>query len=319
MTEAISVAAPAIARGGKNRNAGPRSVVAGAADHRCSRRSAIAATYDVFSITFDEPAHIAAGMQLLDKDEFTYEPLHPPLARVAAALGPYLAGYRSQNGGDMWIEGRRHFLCEIRPSRHRDADPGQGRHAAVSCSPASFWSGSGPSRTCRPGRGRSRGDRARQSAGVPGAFRAGDDRRAVCRDLHRAPFSRSCCGSSVLPPGAGCCSAPPSRWRCAPSCRRCCSCRPRAARCCSIAGCATGRIGGRSELFAPWRRALAAARGFSADGLGGLRLQGRPALRHQRRSPTASRELAAFADSGEPVVFSRPVSTCTAARRFSRC
>ena len=69
----------------------------------------IAATYDVLSITFDEPAHIAAGMQLLDKDQFTYEPLHPPLARVAEALGPFLAGYHSQNGGDMWIEGRRLF------------------------------------------------------------------------------------------------------------------------------------------------------------------------------------------------------------------
>jgi hypothetical protein len=46
-------------------------------------------------------------MQLLDKGEFTYEPLHPPLARVAVALGPYLAGYRSHDGGDLWIEGRR--------------------------------------------------------------------------------------------------------------------------------------------------------------------------------------------------------------------
>lgn len=67
----------------------------------------IVATYPAISITFDEPAHIAAGMQLLDKDKFAYERLHPPVARVAAALGPYLAGYRSQNGGNMWIEGRR--------------------------------------------------------------------------------------------------------------------------------------------------------------------------------------------------------------------
>ena len=32
----------------------------------------IVATYDVFSITFDEPAHIAAGMQLLDRNEYAY-------------------------------------------------------------------------------------------------------------------------------------------------------------------------------------------------------------------------------------------------------
>ncbi len=69
----------------------------------------IVATYEVFGITFDEPAHIAAGMQLLDRDKFTYEPLHPPLARIAVGLGPYLAGYRAQDGGDMWIEGRRLF------------------------------------------------------------------------------------------------------------------------------------------------------------------------------------------------------------------
>lgn len=69
----------------------------------------IASGYDAISVTFDEPAHIAAGMQLLDKSEFTYERLHPPLSRIAVALGPYIAGYRSQNGGDMWIEGRRIF------------------------------------------------------------------------------------------------------------------------------------------------------------------------------------------------------------------
>jgi hypothetical protein len=72
----------------------------------------VVATYDIFSITFDEPAHIAAGMQLLDKDRYSYEALHPPLARVAAAIGPYLAGYKSQHGGDMWIEGRRLFYAK---------------------------------------------------------------------------------------------------------------------------------------------------------------------------------------------------------------
>ena len=104
----------------------------------------VVATYEVFSITFDEPAHIAAGMQLLDEDEYTYEALHPPLARIAAALGPYLAGYRSQNGGDMWIEGRRLFYAK---SGHPDVEMltlAQSRHPAVHDSSASFWSGSGP-------------------------------------------------------------------------------------------------------------------------------------------------------------------------------
>lgn len=56
----------------------------------------IAAMYTVFNHTADEPAHIASGMQWLDRHAYLYEPQHPPLARVAAALGPYLLGIRSQ-------------------------------------------------------------------------------------------------------------------------------------------------------------------------------------------------------------------------------
>jgi hypothetical protein len=56
----------------------------------------IASTYTVFNHTADEPAHIASGMQWLDRHVYLYEPQHPPLARVAAALGPYLLGIRSQ-------------------------------------------------------------------------------------------------------------------------------------------------------------------------------------------------------------------------------
>jgi hypothetical protein len=56
----------------------------------------IASTYTVFNHTTDEPAHIAAGMEWLDRHVYLYEPQHPPLARVAAALGPYLLGIRAQ-------------------------------------------------------------------------------------------------------------------------------------------------------------------------------------------------------------------------------
>jgi hypothetical protein len=51
-------------------------------------------TYRVFSHTYDEPAHIAAGIELLERGTFTYEQKHPPLARLATALGPYLLGAR---------------------------------------------------------------------------------------------------------------------------------------------------------------------------------------------------------------------------------
>src|SRR5215510_10334393 len=69
----------------------------------------IVATYNVFSHTNDEPAHIACGMEWLDKGVYRYEAQHPPLARIAGALGPYLLGRRSEGRtGDyktMFIEG----------------------------------------------------------------------------------------------------------------------------------------------------------------------------------------------------------------------
>lgn len=66
----------------------------------------IISTYEVFSETYDEGVHIAAGMELLDRGTFTYEPKHPPLSRVAVAIGPYLAGVRHQGIPDIWSEGR---------------------------------------------------------------------------------------------------------------------------------------------------------------------------------------------------------------------
>jgi hypothetical protein len=63
----------------------------------------VVATYTVFNHTSDELVHVACGMQWLDKGIYQYEPQHPPLARVAAALGPYMAGIRSQ--GKEWPYG----------------------------------------------------------------------------------------------------------------------------------------------------------------------------------------------------------------------
>jgi hypothetical protein len=65
----------------------------------------IVSTYHVFNQTWDEPAHVAAGMQWLDRGQYTYEPLHPPLARVMVALGPRLAGIRSAGHDNVWLEG----------------------------------------------------------------------------------------------------------------------------------------------------------------------------------------------------------------------
>jgi hypothetical protein len=65
----------------------------------------VVATYDVFSQTFDEPAHVAAGMEWLDAGVYQYEVQTPPLARVAAAVGPYLDGLRSTGESSFWVEG----------------------------------------------------------------------------------------------------------------------------------------------------------------------------------------------------------------------
>ena len=51
-------------------------------------------TYRVFGNFWDEPEHIAAGLVLIDRGEYLYDNQHPPFARLAAAIGPYLAGAR---------------------------------------------------------------------------------------------------------------------------------------------------------------------------------------------------------------------------------
>ncbi len=73
--------------------------------------------------TFDEPAHIAAGMQWLRDGSYSYDVQHPPLARVATALGPMLDGARSHHRRTMWEEGNailvqdNHYMRTLRLAR----------------------------------------------------------------------------------------------------------------------------------------------------------------------------------------------------------
>ena len=72
----------------------------------------IVATYTVFNHVVDESGHIAAGMEWLEKGVYQWEAQHPPLARVASALGPYFLGIRGQGTPhqgleSMWHEGTR--------------------------------------------------------------------------------------------------------------------------------------------------------------------------------------------------------------------
>jgi hypothetical protein len=65
----------------------------------------IVSTYRAIAQTSDETPNIACGMQYLDLGRYDYGAFHPPLARLAIALGPYLYGARSQGLPDRWHEG----------------------------------------------------------------------------------------------------------------------------------------------------------------------------------------------------------------------
>ncbi len=65
----------------------------------------IAATYRSVAQTSDETPNIACGMQYLDLGRYDYGAFHPPLARLAIAVGPYLYGARAQKLPDRWKEG----------------------------------------------------------------------------------------------------------------------------------------------------------------------------------------------------------------------
>jgi len=63
----------------------------------------IAVTYRVFNDTFDEAIHVAAGLEILDRGNYTMEALHPPLTRFMVAVLPYcFAGLRLAHGFDLW-------------------------------------------------------------------------------------------------------------------------------------------------------------------------------------------------------------------------
>jgi hypothetical protein len=57
------------------------------------------------SATFDEPFHLASGMQWHNEHNYTYDRIHPPLGRVMIALGPWLKGLRPGHGKDAMQDG----------------------------------------------------------------------------------------------------------------------------------------------------------------------------------------------------------------------
>lgn len=65
----------------------------------------IVSTYAVFNHTIDEPTHLGCGMEWLARGTYVLEPEQPPLARIFSALGPFLAGERSEGRTDSYKEG----------------------------------------------------------------------------------------------------------------------------------------------------------------------------------------------------------------------
>ena len=54
----------------------------------------IAATYDVFSETTDEPMHVSSGLQIYEQHRYDFQTVNPPLPRLFIAAGPWLLGVR---------------------------------------------------------------------------------------------------------------------------------------------------------------------------------------------------------------------------------
>ena len=64
----------------------------------------IVSTYTVLSHTMDEPDHLGCGMQWLN-GAYTWDPDHPPMARVMAAVAVSLAGERLVPANGSYLEG----------------------------------------------------------------------------------------------------------------------------------------------------------------------------------------------------------------------
>ena len=65
----------------------------------------IASTYTVFSQTADEPAHVAAGMELLVQHRYTLHIDNTPLPRLLFVLPAYLLGTEYTPVGDIVVQG----------------------------------------------------------------------------------------------------------------------------------------------------------------------------------------------------------------------
>lgn len=66
---------------------------------------------------YDEPVHIATGLQWWASHRFSYEPLTPPLARMVVAFLPWLDGLQPQGAPGHWQEARAVLAAAPDPAR----------------------------------------------------------------------------------------------------------------------------------------------------------------------------------------------------------
>ena len=76
----------------------------------------IVSTHRVFSHTYDEAYHLAAGIEWLQRGKYELDIFHPPLARVAAAVAPFVDGARVQQHADLFTTA--HSTLYARPGKY---------------------------------------------------------------------------------------------------------------------------------------------------------------------------------------------------------
>lgn len=76
----------------------------------------IVSTHRVFSHTYDEAYHLAAGIEWLQRGKYELDIFHPPLARAAAAVAPFVDGARVQQHADLFTTA--HSTLYARPGKY---------------------------------------------------------------------------------------------------------------------------------------------------------------------------------------------------------
>ena len=156
----------------------------------------IVATYSQLGLTYDEPQHLACGLEYLAQHVYRYETQHPPLARAMTAVLPYLDGARPSGNPDRENEGvgLAHPLRESRSLSDPDArrDPAllsPGVPGRLFLDPPHLRQPG--SRACHPA--------VYARAAGAGARRPRHYRHGPRRLPGRWPSSRSSCGPKRLP------------------------------------------------------------------------------------------------------------------------